>query len=126
MRKNHRKIIIKNSDFAKLQNLIEKSDSEAAEVLEAEILSAKLVEDSKLPIDVVAMGSTVTFKRKEGGEITVVTLVYPQQADMEKKQISILTPVGSALIGLQTGGEIDWPMPNGKLSHFEVVAVQQT
>ncbi|MFT4861793.1 MAG: regulator of nucleoside diphosphate kinase [Pseudohongiellaceae bacterium] len=125
MKKNHRKIIIKNSDFAKLQNLIEKSDSKAAEVLEAEILNAKLVEDSKLPIDVVAMGSTVTFKRKEGDEITVVTLVYPQQADMEKKKISILTPVGSALIGLQTGSEIDWPMPNGKLSHFEVVAVQQ-
>lgn len=125
MKKNNRKLVIKNSDFSKLQNLIERNDTEAAGFLEAEILGAKVVVDSKLPDDAVAMGSTVTFTRKGSNETTVVTLVYPQQSDMEKKKISILTPVGSALIGLRTGGEIDWPMPNGEVSHLEVVSVEQ-
>lgn len=125
MKKHSRKLVIKHSDYERLQDLIDSNDSPAAESLEAEILGAKIVVDAKLPDDVVAMGSTVTFKRKDSDQTTVVTLVYPQQSDMEQNKISILTPVGSALIGLRTGGEIDWPMPNGKLSHFEVVSVAQ-
>ncbi|GJM12521.1 MAG: nucleoside diphosphate kinase regulator [Pseudohongiella sp.] len=125
MKKIGRKLVIKNSDYEKLQNLIERNDSPAADFLESEISGAKIVVDSKLPDDVVSMGSTVTFTRKDSEEDTVVTLVYPQESNMEEKKISILTPVGSALIGLRKGGEIDWPMPNGKLSHFEVVSVRQ-
>lgn len=125
MKKNIKKLVIKNSDFEKLQNLMKKNDTAALELLEAEITNAQVVMDKKLPIDVVAMGSTVRFKRKDNGEETVITLVYPHEANVEQKKISILTPVGSALIGLRTGGEIDWPMPNGKVSHLEVVAVEQ-
>ena len=71
------------------------------------------------------MGSTVRFKRADSQQETVVELVYPEQANVEQKKISILTPVGSALIGLREGGEIDWPMPNGKLTHLQVIAVSQ-
>lgn len=126
MKKNSRKLVIRNSDYEKLQVLVDRNKSPAAESLETEILGATVVVDAKLPDDVVAMGSTVTFKRKDSDQTTVVTLVYPQQSDMEQNKISILTPVGSALIGLRTGGEIDWPMPNGKLAHLEVVSVAQT
>lgn len=125
VKKANRKLIIKNSDYEKLQSLIERSSSPAAEFLEAEILGADVVVDKQFPVDAVAMGSTVTFKRKGSSETSRYSLVYPQQSDIEEKKISILSPVGSALIGLRTGGEIDWPMPNGKLSHFEVVEVQQ-
>jgi len=125
MKKISKKLVIKNSDFEKLQNLFKKNTTAALELLEAEITSAQVVMDKKLPIDVVAMGSTVRFKRKDNGEETVITLVYPHEANVEQKKISILTPVGSALIGLRTGGEIAWPMPNGKVSHLEVVAVEQ-
>lgn len=125
VKKANRRLIIKSSDYEKLQDLIERNSSPAAEFLEAEILGADVVVDSQFPDDAVAMGSTVTFKRKGSRETSRYSLVYPQQSDIEEKKISILSPVGSALIGLRTGGEIDWPMPNGKLSHFEVVEVQQ-
>ena len=125
MKKNSRKLVLKSSDFERLQKIIEVNDSPAAELLEAEILGAKIVEHDKLPIDVVAMGSTVRFKRADSQQETVVELVYPEQANVEQKKISILTPVGSALIGLREGGEIDWPMPNGKLTHLQVIAVSQ-
>lgn len=125
MSKKSRKLVIKNSDYEKLQQLIEHSDSPAKKFLEAEIVDARVVVDSKFPNDAVAMGSTVTFRRKGSDEVTSVVLVYPQQSDVKQNRISILSPVGSALIGLRTGGEIDWPMPNGKLSHLEVVSVQQ-
>lgn len=125
MKNRRSKLVIKSSDYEKLQSLIERINSSSAEMLEAEIIQAKVVVDNKLPADVVAMGSTVTFKRKDSEETTKVTLVFPGEANLEEKKISVLTPVGSALIGLRTGGEIDWPMPNGKLSHFEVVAVEQ-
>ena len=125
MKKNSRNLVIKDSDYKRLQKLIDSSDSPAAAFLEDEILNARVVADDKLPGDAVAMGSRVTFRRRDSKETTVVTLVYPQDSDLEEKKISILSPVGSALIGLRKGGEIDWPMPNGKLSHFEVVAVEQ-
>jgi regulator of nucleoside diphosphate kinase len=125
MKKNSKKLVIKNSDYEKLQNLMKKNDAAALELLETEITNAQVVIDKKLPIDAVAMGSTVRFKRKDNGEETVITLVFPHEANVEQNKISILTPVGSALIGLRTGGEIDWPMPNGKVSHLEVVAVEQ-
>jgi regulator of nucleoside diphosphate kinase len=44
---------------------------------------------------------------------------------MQARKISVLSPVGAALIGLRVGGEIDWPMPNGKLAHLEVMEVIQ-
>ena len=107
MKKKTRELFIKSSDYAKLEDLIEGTDSSAAGFLEAEILDATVVADNNLPSDAVAMGSKVTFKRKSSNETTVVTLVYPQQSNLEFNKISILTPVGSALIGLRTGGEID-------------------
>lgn len=85
-----------------------------ADLLEEELSRAAVVHDEELPGDVVSMNSTVKFQDLEGGKETVVTLVYPPDSDIENNQISILTPVGSALIGLRVGQVIDWPFPQGK------------
>jgi regulator of nucleoside diphosphate kinase len=125
MSKTKNKVIIRNKDYDKLYSLTEKNPGDIADLLETELNRARVVSDDKLPTDVIAMGSTAVFKRRDSDEITRVTLVYPADADMQARKISVLSPVGAALIGLRVGGEIDWPMPNGKLAHLEVMEVIQ-
>ena len=116
-------IVVKESDFQKLMSLIDSTDTPAAAALDAELARADIVSDPQLPAGTVAMGSTVTFEDRDCGDQTTVTLVFPRQADVDCMKISVLTPVGSALIGLRIDGSIDWPLPGGKQRRLEVVAV---
>jgi regulator of nucleoside diphosphate kinase len=59
------------------------------------------------------------------GEKSTVCLVYPLDANIEEMKISILSPVGMALIGLRVGGKIDWPLPGGNIKNLQVIAVSQ-
>ncbi|MEA3300562.1 MAG: nucleoside diphosphate kinase regulator [Pseudomonadota bacterium] len=117
-------IIVAESDYQRLSSLIDSAQSAAAEALDAELSRAEIVADPLLPPDTVAMGSTVTFRDRDSGEQTTVTLVYPREADVDRMRISVLSPVGSALIGLGIGGAIDWPLPGGRQRRLEVIAVQ--
>ena len=76
-----------------------------------------------LPENIVAMNSSVTFIDLDSGEETRISLVYPSDAKVEDMKISILTPIGTALIGLRVGGKIDWPIPGGKVRRLQVTAV---
>lgn len=131
MKPDHNELVIKNSDYEKLCTLIDRGSNgtetleKAAEALDEEVSKATIVPDDKLPPDVVAMHSTVAFKRTGENGITSVRLVYPEEADISQQKISVLSPVGSALIGLPTGGQIDWPMPNGKKIRIEIERVVQ-
>ncbi|MFA5493622.1 MAG: nucleoside diphosphate kinase regulator [Porticoccaceae bacterium] len=118
-------ITVTESDYRKLLSLIEAADSAAADNLDAELSRAEIVPDHLLPADTVAMGSTVTFRDRDNGAETTVTLVFPREANVDQMRISVLSPVGSALIGLRIGGAIDWPMPGGRQRRLEVVTVQQ-
>ncbi|HLS97254.1 MAG TPA: nucleoside diphosphate kinase regulator [Porticoccaceae bacterium] len=118
-------IIVAESDYQRLSSLIDSAQSAAAEALDAELSRAEIVADPLLPPDTVAMGSTVTFRDRDSGEQTTVTLVYPREADVDRMRISVLSPVGSALIGLGIGGAIDWPVPGGRQRRLEVIAVKQ-
>ena len=71
------------------------------------------------------MNSLVTFSDIDSKEEKTVQLVYPQEADINQLKISILSPVGSALIGLSLGGAIEWPIPQGKFRRLKVIAVKQ-
>lgn len=116
-------IYIKENDYQRLTSLLGKSQLLAADLLEAELARAELVDAGALPPGTVAMGSTVTFADIDNGKETTVTLVYPHEADVGLLKISILTPVGSALIGLRSGDSIDWPLPNGALRRLRIVSV---
>lgn len=118
-------LIISAQDYERLVALIEQNNTPAAAMLDDELARAKIVPESQLPGDVVAMNSYVTFIDCDSEEELTVSLVYPANANVEEMKISILSPVGSALIGLQVGGEIDWPLPNGKKRHLQVTAVIQ-
>lgn len=123
--RNTSKLIISEGDYEALLQLVEQSPSPATDALEAEISRANIVKRSILPNHVVAMNSQVEFTDMDTGETQTITLVYPQHADVNHHRISILSPVGSALIGLATGGTIEWPMPQGKTRRLRVSDVKQ-
>lgn len=83
--------------------------------LEAELARASIVEPTDIPSTVVTMNSTVRFRVESSAEEFTLTLVYPKDMDSSSAKISILAPVGSALLGLSQGDEIEWPKPGGGL-----------
>lgn len=91
--------------------------------LEAELERAEVVEPADLPADVVSMNSTARVRDLDSGETREVTLVYPRDADGTPGRVSILAPIGSALLGLRVGETIDWPLPGGRMSHLELLAI---
>jgi regulator of nucleoside diphosphate kinase len=82
--------------------------------LEDELKRAKIVSPKKVPADVITMNSTVRLKDLESGETFDYRLVYPQDADPENGQISVLAPIGTALIGFRVDDEIHWEVPAGQ------------
>src|SRR5690606_18405817 len=110
-------------DYQALLEIIERDDSPAAEALEAELDRADIVKAADFPRDVVAMNAAATFVDLDSGEETTVFLVYPQDADVSKKKISILSPIGTALIGIRICDKVDWPLPKGKARRLQVTSV---
>lgn len=92
--------------------------------LEAELARARVVDPKEIPSTVVSMNSTVRFRVESSAEEFNLTLVYPKDLDSSGNKISILAPVGSALLGLSQGDQIEWPKPGGgslRVSIEEVV-----
>ena len=109
-------LIISSLDADRLYDLMESlpAGSFAGEKeLEAELGRATIVEPKDVPSTVVTMNSTVNFIVESTQEEFTKTLVYPKNADASADKISILAPVGSALLGLSQGDEIEWPKPGG-------------
>lgn len=96
--------------------------SDAAEDLLYEIERARVVPAPKLASSVVRMGSTLTYRPDNGAERTV-QLVYPADADISQGKVSVLTPVGTALIGLDVGQSITWEARDGHKHVLTVLAV---
>ena len=94
----------------------------AARLLD-EIERADLRPSAAMPADVVTIGSRVTFR--EGEREQTVTIVMPHEADVERGRVSVVSPVGAALLGLSTGQRIAWEIGYGKAATIEVVAVAQ-
>lgn len=109
---------------ADLTKLLDLARSDAAEDLLAEIERARIVADAELAANVIRMGSTTTFSLSNGAARTA-TLVYPGDADIAKSRISVLTPVGTALLGLSTGQTIAWIARDGREHELTVLAVTQ-
>ena len=96
-----------------------------AELLLAEINRATIVEDSRLPQNVVALQSTVKFLDEASGIERTLQLVYPQHADIAAGRISILSLVGAGLLGLKPGQSISWPDRAGKQRALRIMEVNQ-
>jgi len=119
-------IVISSLDADRLEALLESLPDGAfpgkAE-LEAELARAEVVESKDVPPNVVSMNSTVRFRVESSQEEFNLTLVYPKNMDATGSKISILAPVGSALLGLAQGDQIEWPKPGGGLLHVRIEEV---
>lgn len=116
-------IVISTLDAARLDALLESlsgTDVPGREELAAELDRAELVAPEQIPPNVVTMNSLVTFRMLESGRSFSLTLVYPREADTSGTRISVLAPVGSALLGLAVGDEIEWPKPGGGLLRVRI------
>ncbi len=96
--------------------------SETAELLGEEIARAELREPQDLPPDVVTMNSSVTVLDESTGAERTVRVVYPNETG-GADSVSVLAPVGAALLGLRTGDAIDWPMPGDRTVRLRVTGV---
>lgn len=106
-----------------LANAIAERDELLAEDLFGELERAKVVADGTLTEGVIRMGSQVSFKDDKGIERSV-TLVFPTEADFAQGRLSILTPVGTALIGLSAGQSILWTARDGQKHELTVLEVK--
>ncbi|WP_213610309.1 nucleoside diphosphate kinase regulator [Pseudoalteromonas sp.] len=119
-------IIISSLDADRLYALMESlpANSFAGEKeLEAELGRANIVEPHEVPSTVVTMNSTVNFIVESTQEEFTLTLVYPKDIDTTGDKISILAPIGSALLGLSQGEEIEWPKPGGGVLKVKIKEV---
>lgn len=110
------KIIVSSLDVQRLEKLLEampRSAFPGKADLENELLRAEVVQPELLPAGVVSMNSVVQFKVESTGESFTMALVYPKDVDGSTDKLSILAPVGSALLGLSEGDTIVWPRPGG-------------
>jgi len=120
------KIMISTLDAERLEMLLEDLPHNAfpgRDDLEAELARAEVVDPEEIPPAVVTMNSTVRFKVASSAEEFCLTLVYPKDVDTSGEKISILAPVGSALLGLSQGDEIEWPKPGGGVLRVRIMEV---
>lgn len=103
-------IILTDTDHQRLLSLVEHNANES---LEAELQRATVVPRDAVPADVVTMNSELVYEDIAAATRRTVRLVYPREADAKRGWISVLAPIGSALLGLRVGQEIDWPTPSG-------------
>ena len=110
-------ISLRLCDLDRLRNLADAASHkypETADFLSREIERADILPDSRALPGLVTMNSQATFRDDFTGQERTVTLVYPEEADVEAGKISVLTPIGAALIGLSAGQTIEFRIPGGR------------
>jgi regulator of nucleoside diphosphate kinase len=118
---NNDVIMVTEKDFLRIKNILETQNSEELENLELELERAKVISEDEVPPDLITMNTRLTFLLDQK-EMTV-TVVYPSEANSQEGKISVLASLGSALIGLRTGQEINWKFPDGKTTHIKILKI---
>ncbi|HWK14221.1 MAG TPA: nucleoside diphosphate kinase regulator [Rhizobiaceae bacterium] len=124
---NRRKpaITVSRTDHARLTRLAEsllERNAELADELLSELERARVVNDDKIGDTIIRIGSHVRYET-DSGDAREVTLVLPGDADINDGKVSILTPIGTALIGLSEGQAIDWTARDGRVHRLMVQTV---
>lgn len=114
---NHTPIYITRDDYSKLRLLVttalHSNASAALQKLREELDRASVIDSAAIPSGVVTMESTVKFEDLGTSEVEEYTITFPDRADVEKKRLSILAPIGTALIGYRVGDLVSWSTPGG-------------
>lgn len=121
-------ITMTQSNYETLSRLAESwasKDLEVSELVWAELDRARVVEDRRISNDVVQIGSTVRYTTNTG-ETRTVSLVFPGEADIALGKVSVMTPIGAALIGLSPSQSIAWTARDGRTHKMTVEHVEKT
>jgi regulator of nucleoside diphosphate kinase len=118
---------ITDQDMKRLREVVDRHTNgnlaQAAESLEWELDRARVVPQAEISPDVVTMRSRVVCDDVENGKRRELILVYPSEADSADNKVSVLAPIGMALLGLQVGASIRWSLPGGRSTTFKVISV---
>lgn len=122
----HPPLLLSRLDCERVESLLDQPGVRAADhaALLAELARADLVEPDQMPGDVITMNSTARFRDETSGDERELTLVYPKDADGSADRLSVLAPVGSALLGLRVGHRIEWPLPGGRTTALRVLSIR--
>lgn len=117
-------ITVTEEDLTRLQECLASSydglEDAAVETLYEELGRARVISASETPPTLVTMNSRVVFENVSTSRKREITLAFPHDADATRGHISVFSPLGSALLGLSVGQEIDWTLPNGRPARFRI------
>lgn len=116
-------ILITERDLLRVKHILSFQCSTEFENLEIELDRAKIIASSDVPLDLVTMNSKVRFLNMQEDKEMTLTIVYPTEAKFSEGKISILASLGSALLGLRVGQEINWKFPDGKTRTLKILQV---
>ncbi|MBE0543025.1 MAG: nucleoside diphosphate kinase regulator [Verrucomicrobia bacterium] len=110
-------IYITEADMRRLRPLIEgmKNSRDDLRGLQAELEHARVVQPTDVPSDVITMNSKARLRDLDTGEEMIFTLVFPGNADIEHDKISVVAPIGTAMLGHRVGDEFSWEVPAGSV-----------
>lgn len=111
-----RRIIITEQDMQKLKKLVDAEVDDAKNKphvldLDNELKRAEIVNKNEIPDDIITMNSSVLLSLD--GMDETITLVYPHEADVDNNMLSVLSPIGTAIIGFREGDVVEWAVPSG-------------
>lgn len=124
-----RKVVLTEADREQLQWLIDSSreqghaDAERLDELENELRRAVVVRSCEVQPDVVTMNSRVRIQDLDSGRDFTYQVVFPKDANLAQNRISILAPIGTALIGYRAGSAVEWRVPSGR-RRFRILEVE--
>ncbi|WP_108483315.1 nucleoside diphosphate kinase regulator [Oceaniglobus ichthyenteri] len=121
------KIVINADDLKHIEGLAEgamQRNPVLANRLLDEIGRAKVVPAAKMPTTVVGIGSTVTYRDESNGQEKSITLVFPENADIARQRVSVMTPIGVALLGLAEGAAFYWDTRDDQRRTLTVIKVE--
>jgi regulator of nucleoside diphosphate kinase len=122
-------IILRKEDYELLMSYLKGQfgkklfDRENAEAMQLELQKAKLVSKEEFPEDAIGLYSIVRIKDNARKKEMELELVTPDKADISKNKVSVLAPIGVALIGFRQGEQVQWKMPSGERS-FTILDVK--
>lgn len=120
---NANPVIISDVDYFKLVRLVQQTqNNESKHLLSEELQRAVVVKPDAFPVHAIGINSLVTVVDMNTHVERTFRLVMPSQADISKRMISVLSPMGTALIGFRKGEYVSWQMPGG-LKHFQITEV---
>ena len=116
-------ILISEKDYLRIKHVLSFQKSKDFENLEIEIERAKIITDDEVPPDLVTMNSKIRFVSLPDDKAMTLTIVYPSDSNFSEGKISVLAPLGSALIGLRVNQEINWKFPDGKTKTLKILEI---